>query len=285
MTATKPLPPHGTYARANGRFYADIPPCECPPCREVGFRYEKQRRIDKAAGRDRTIPAARTARDVEYLASVGMTYLDIATAAQCSKSSIYNWRKPGARINARLANRIAAIRASYSANKPVAAFGAIRRVRAAVAAGHPQAAFAAASGLSVSYVCELASGRPSTVLAGTWNRVNKAYQELIAGPAPEGIGATRSRRRAAAAGWPTPEQWDDRIDDLEANPAAWARGISDGHTAEELVADANEIRRTWGDVGWDLIAERLGVPRNNLDKARERVRKRGLTTERQMVAA
>jgi plasmid maintenance system antidote protein VapI len=267
--ATKPLPAHGTYARAKGRRSAGIKPCRCTPCQNAVYRYDKQRLVDKAAGRERTIPAGPTARIVESLAAAGMTLGDIAAAAPCSTASIHNLRQPGARVTVGLAKRIAAVRARASATKQVPAFGATRRIRAAMAVGHTQNGFAAETGLSEHFIGELVNGRVSSIIAENHDLIDEAYQKLRRLPAPVGKWATRTRRRAAAAGWPTPEQWDDRIDDPDADPASWVR-TDERRTSEEIAAEADEIKRTW-DVSWDLIAERLGVKRNTLEKARERV--------------
>lgn len=263
------LPPHGTYARANGRFYAGIKPYPCTPCRDAEFRYDKQRRIDKEAGRERTMPADQTRADVELLAAAGMTYLDIAAAARCTKSTIQNLRRPGARVTARTAARIAGVRAAHSAMKTMPSLGAVRRIQAALGAGHPQSVFAAEAGLGVQYVSEMVNGRVPTIRADTHARIDAAYRTLIANPAPAGKGASRARNRARAAGWPTPEQWEDRIDDPDADPTAWVR-TGKPRCAEELVEDAEFIARTTGVIDVKLIAERIGVRRNTLQKARER---------------
>lgn len=273
MTATKPLPPHGTYARANGRFYADIPPCGCPPCRDAEYRYDKQRRIDIAAGHDRVADAGQAATDVEHLAAAGMTYVDIARAARCAKATITNLRQPGARVTAQVAARIAAVRAEHSDAKPVPALGA----------GHSQAVFAAAARLSVQYVSELANERIATVRADTHSRVAEAYETLLALPVPTGKAADRARRRARLRGWPPPEQWDGEIDNPDADPAMWTRHDTACRSVD-LVEDAEFIIRTTG-IDLDLVVDRLGVSRNRLDKARERVRAQARAAERQALAA
>lgn len=237
MTATRPLPPHGT-AAATIQHYIDC----------------------------------------------GMTVQDIARASGCHPNTIQRARKPDMPVSARTIARVAAIRASLSPLAQVPAFGATRRVRAAIAIGHTETAFALEARLGLPYVSELAAGVRPVILASTHDRIDTAYRSLIARCAPEGRGASRARNRARAAKWPTPEQWDDAIDDPDADPASWIRRGDDARTAEELVADAEEIKRTW-DVGWDLIAERLGVRRNTLEKARERVRARERAAASQAVAA
>lgn len=276
--STKPLPPHGTYGRANGRFYANIGPCGCPSCRNAEYQYDKQLRIDKAAGRDRTIDAADTAADVEYLAAAGMTYLDIAAAASCSKSSIYNLRKPGATITASLAARIAAVRYARSGMAIMPAVGATRRVRAVHTMGHTATAFATRSGLGLPYISELLNGHINTVRAETHDRIDATYRALINAVARPSKGATRARRRAQTEGWPPPLAWDN-IDDPAEQPTGWQR--SDERCGADLVEDAEFIVRTTG-VSFALAAERLGVHRNTLERARERSAARA---KRERVAA
>lgn len=275
--AAKPLPPHGTYARANGRFYAGIPQCDCEPCRKALFRYEKQRRIDIAAGRERIIDGRQAALDLAELVRRGMTHLDIAAAADCGKSTLYNLRRPGARVTARVADRLAQIRAELSATTSMPAFGAVRRARAAVAAGHTERAIAAASGLCYQYISQLVNGHVDTIRAENHARVATALQALLDGPAPTGIGAARARNRAAREGWAGPEMWDGAFDDPGADPTAWARDEHAPRRAEDIVADAEELHTEHG-LSWEAAAAQVGVPVNTLHTYRVRVQKRAAAT-------
>lgn len=88
--------------------------------------------------------------------------------------------------------------------------------------------------------------------------------------------ADAARALARRRRWHPAVCWaGENIDDPAAVPTSARRTWR----SEDLVADAEEIRRTTG-IGWSLVAERLGVHRNTLDKARERVaarRRKGLT--------
>jgi len=274
MTATKPLPAHGTTARAAGRPDGTRPPCYCPPCRDVIRRYDKQQAYDCSIGRRRVGEATDTATTIERLISCGMTVVDIARAADCHPNTVRNARKPGARVNVRTAAAISKVQATLSASTPISALGATRRIRAALTRGHSETAFAVATGLKLPYISELAAGLRDTVLPETHDRIDAGYRLLIAGPAPAGRGASRARNRARAAGWPTPEQWDDEIDNPDADPALWLRS-TESRDFDGLAEDVEFVVRTTG-ASFTQAAARIGISRDALYKARERA---GLTNQ------
>lgn len=268
--AVKPLPPHGSTARANGRADKGRPPCHCAPCRKANRRYQKALDYDHHNGLRRTCDAAKTAAEIRHLINCGMTKADIAAAADCNVNSIRHALIPGVTVNVRLAESIAGIRVTISPTKAIPAFGARRRVQAAAALGHTEAAFAAQAGLAQSYINELARGRKRNIFAGTFDRIDAAYRALLAGPVPTGRGAAKARNRARAQGWPTPDQWDGHIDDADADPLAWARPAR--QSIEDLVADAEELYEKHG-LSWEAAAAQLGLRTNTLHQYRTRVRR------------
>ena len=60
----RPLPPHGSYARANGspRYRK---PCNCPPCTQTRNRRKKQYRIDSGRGNSARIDERTEVRRLE----------------------------------------------------------------------------------------------------------------------------------------------------------------------------------------------------------------------------
>jgi hypothetical protein len=82
---------------------------------------------------------------------------------------------------------------------------------------------------------------------------------------------------AARQGWAPPLAWDDDLIDLPgAQPASgWRRKMTSQWRAGELVEDVEFLRDRGGyrDAGMELIATRLGINRNRIDKAYERARR------------
>jgi len=88
--------------------------------------------------------------------------------------------------------------------------------------------------------------------------------------------AEATAAHAARKGWAPPLAWDDDLIDLpDARPAVgWRRRPSSQRRAVDLVEDVEFLRTRGGyrDAGMDLIAMRLGITRNRIDKAYERAR-------------
>ncbi|MFI5934751.1 hypothetical protein [Actinoplanes sp. NPDC051494] len=102
--------------------------------------------------------------------------------------------------------------------------GAARRIQALWAIGHTSDDIvAAASGvLNASYVANL--WRRQMVTVFTWQAVARVYRELSAVPGR----SERTRRRAAAAGYPSPMRWGADIDDPAAVPDPVAAEVEPG---------------------------------------------------------
>lgn len=113
----------------------------------------------------------------------------------------------------------------------VDATGTRRRIEALSAAGFPHTAVAAQLAVSKESVGYFRTAR--RVHVATARRIAAVYDELTAQPTPAGWSADRTRREAAARGWPPPIAWDDDIDDPEARPMA-----------EDHSADLDEVAIT-----------------------------------------
>lgn len=212
-TAPKPLPPHGTYARANG-CPGYRPPCHCEPCTTTRRAKKKQERVNRQLGRTAHCdPTAARQRLDELRQTMGWN--DIAKAVDTSAAhlrEIANGRVP--RIKKTTHSKIMAVRPTPTGGLYVDATGTIRRLRALQAIGHSLDTLAAACGTHKSRIQPLVQGRPR-LRQKVAERVKHAYETLARQPGT----SARPRNRAAAEGWAPPGAWDDdTIDDPAALP-------------------------------------------------------------------
>lgn len=263
--STKPLPPHGTTARAVGRPAAGIKGCSCRPCRTERNAYIKRRLYLAATNRSLTVDAAPAIAHLRMLLEAGSGWRETAEAAGISAGNLSELVS-GKRKRIRRTNmeRIMALQPKPSPKASTSSLGSVRRVQALIAAGHRAQDIADAAGLDICSIVDVAAGKPS-VRYETADAIAKAYRQLsgIAGNNTRGI------NRARRMGWPTPAEWAGDIDDPDVDPSTWARDDDGRRASVALAEDAEFIMRTTG-VGIELAAERLGVPRNTLEKARER---------------
>ena len=218
-TAAKPLPPHGTPSRARGRYHHGIDRCPCTPCRQAERRYNKRRRYLTATGKPLTTDAAPVTQHLRDLFAAGAGWMQTATAADCSLSTLSKLLKGNQeRIRRSLADRILAIRIEQVTHQRISvpAIGSIRRVRALMAIGHPCLLIRQTSGLDRTVVAELVNGHTTSILASTAAKIRTAYEELSNQPGP----SARNKNRATREGWQNPQWWEDygRIDDPAFDP-------------------------------------------------------------------
>lgn len=222
--ADESLPDHGTAARARGRWYANIPPCHCPPCRAALASYRKRLAADRQLGRPRRLPAGPIARHVRKLNQLGMTLPSIAASAPCSRSvllRLLDGSQPS--VSTAVAGRILAVSPQLDSTASIGALGAARRIQALMSAGHTLKAISRKSGVSKDVLSGLALGERKRLRAGTFQKIDAAYRALADTPAAPGAPATRARNQAAAYGWFAPDAWQGEIDNPRANPARWRR--------------------------------------------------------------
>lgn len=275
MTTTTPLPPHGTTARAVGRPAAGIKGCTCRPCRTERNAYIKRRLYLAATDRSLTVDAAPAIAHLRMLLDAGSGWKETARAAGISAgslSALVSGKQK--RVRRTSMERILALQPKPAPKVSIPSLGTVRRVQALIAAGHRARDIAAAAGLDICSIVDVTAGKPS-VRRETADAIAKAYRQLagIAGNNTRGI--NRGRRM----GWPTPAEWAGDIDDPNVDPSTWARDDDGRRAAVALAEDADFIMRTTG-VGIELAAERLGVPRNTLEKARERTAARARAAAR-----
>lgn len=215
--STRPLPDHGTTARAKGRPANGIPRCYCPPCRAAERAYDKRRRYLNTTGRTLRVPAAPVAAHINTLLAAGAGWVQLAELAEVSQSSLSKIRcAQQETVNRTVAARILAIKPGQGipARRSVPALGAIRRVRALMALGHTCKTIQGTTGLDHTVMHGLVNGHLTTIYASTHNAIADAYRRLATRPGSN----ARARNRARREGWHGPLAWDDNIDDPDATP-------------------------------------------------------------------
>lgn len=272
---TRPLPPHGTRARANGRPGTNIGCCPCRPCRDADNSYKKRRMYLLATGRPLTVPAEPARAHLQQLFEHGAGWNQLTEATGLTHATMARLRS-GAyrRLHRTTAEAILAIRPGdcQSPRRSVPAVGSIRRLQALAAAGHSTTRIAQESGLHVDAIKRITRGAGDTVAASTADAISKVYGSLAHTPAAgDKRGIARARNRAAAAGWPDPTWWEDygRIDDPGFDPAS-----VDETTIREVALgeDWEWLERQGYDR--EQAAQRLGVTRAYLDSSITRYRRR-----------
>ncbi|KAB1979259.1 hypothetical protein [Streptomyces triticiradicis] len=212
-TVRKPVPPHGTYARANGsRGYRA--PCKCEPCLVERRRYKKHDNASRQLGRPGHVDATQ-ARERLLLLKQTVGWNDLAAAIGGSAANLRDiafGRR--LRIKRTTHHRIMQISATPSGGQYIDATGSARRLRALQAIGHTTYTIADVSNTSRSLIVPILDGRGS-VRRVVAERIEAAYRELSKTPGS----AARSMNRAKREGWAPPAAWDDElIDDPNAAP-------------------------------------------------------------------
>jgi hypothetical protein len=153
--------------------------------------------------------------------------------------------------------------------------------------GHTSAVIGKAVGIHANQICATLASR-TTVTAATETAVRVAYDQLWSIPGT----STITRRRALAAGWPSPLAWDDAtIDDPATRPAtarvnrgaggvdhaAVERALAGEPTVLRCGADRRETVRRLAAAGVtaDVIAAQLGMAVEAVRRTTQRLRAAG----------
>lgn len=266
----RPIPPHGTYARANGSP-GYRPACKCHPCQEARRRYDKRGRVNRQLGKSSRInPAAARAHLTLLHETMAWESLAAATGIPVSNlCKIYSGQRKT--IYRDTHNKIMAVRPPAQGDpwQNIDATGSIRRVRALCAIGHSYRVIAEAAHSSHTRIAIVATGTQRTIRRGYADRIDRAYQQLATTPAPRNKYTARTRNNAKAHGWRDPLWWEDygHIDDPDFDP----------DTVEEptprfvaIAEDALELEA----LGCSRAeaALRLGVSKGALEKSITRYR-------------
>lgn len=222
-TAVKPLPAHGTTARAYGSP-GRRPRCHCQPCRTARNRHQKKIRVDRELGRSPfTNPARAQAHLKELHQSMSWDTLTAATGVQYS-NLIAIWHGQRTKIRHETEAKIlaVAIPAKGDPGQYIDATGSTRRLQALACAGHSYTAICEAAGTCPNRVVSIANGRQPTIRRDLAERINAAYEQLAFNPSAKNKHTTRTRNVARSKGWRDPQWWEDygRIDDPAFNPAS-----------------------------------------------------------------
>ena len=254
----RPLPDHGTYARANG-CPGYRPPCNCDTCVPVRRRIRKLSNVNRQLGRPGIVDAAPARQHLARLRA-DMSMNAIAKAVGCNRDTlteIDNGTKK--RINRSTHNKIMALRIG---SQPTAALlidatGTRRRLQALQTQGRSFDAIAESAATTRVRLEVIAKGQQPTVTRAIAERVAGAYESLLRTPLPESAGATRIRRKAEALRWREPLFWEDYggIDDPEFDPAAVERELKRDEKAALRRADITHL----ADCGYEpeIIRQRL----------------------------
>jgi hypothetical protein len=258
----KPLPDHGTYARANGSP-GRRERCTCEPCVTELHAVRKRMKVARELGRPCLIDATTTREHIALLHET-MSWSAMAAATGCGAGTLlrlYN----GTHTQVRRGNQ----NKIMSVVPPTAAVptvridvtGTRRRIRALQAIGYSYTAIAAAANTERMRIRAIADSPQPAVSKNLADRIANAYRLLASHPAPVNRFTQRSRNRAAAQGWRDPDYWEDvdRIDDPDFDPNATTS------RAQQVAEDARWLLDSG--LTRDQAAERLGVSRFYVDKA------------------
>ncbi|MER7734145.1 hypothetical protein ABTX80_24965 [Streptomyces erythrochromogenes] len=259
---SKPLPPHGTYARANGSP-GIRPRCTCQPCNVVWRRTRKHAAANRQLGRPSIVNATPTRERLTLLRQT-MTWQQIADAAGCMRTTLQDVLSGKSQVvRRRTAAAVMAIpfQAPTEPRLYVNATGCRRRLQALAILGHSLRVIAKQADTTDVRIQLVQSGRQPTLSHSLALRITAAYDVLVDTPAQSGASSTLTRRHANAKRWLGPTWWDvDEIDDPSHEPATerTPRYIA-------LAEDCAELERQ--DLTRQQIAERLGVTRDGLQRA------------------
>ncbi|MEV4784069.1 hypothetical protein AB0K53_01195 [Streptomyces tuirus] len=219
-TPTKPLPPHGTYARGNGSP-GRRPPCPCPPCREAKLKTRKRLNVARQLGRAARVDATVAREHLRKLRAT-MSWSQIQAATGCDDRGL-QLLIGGRRneINRTTQDKILAVPpgAEPSPGMYMDATGLRRRLQALSALGYSGREIATRLATSEARIHKIQNGSQATVRYKLARRINDLYDELSQTPAPPGRSRTRVLRHARTNHFAPPGAWDDdTIDNPEAHP-------------------------------------------------------------------
>ncbi|QGZ53296.1 hypothetical protein GPZ77_34260 (plasmid) [Streptomyces sp. QHH-9511] len=277
---TRQLPPHG---HANRYAYG----CRCPQCTKAATRADAQRKLEKMAGRPRSVPAGPVTEHVRHLVARGLTPTQIAREAGLEASTIRRYAEGQVRVRRVNAEKVLGVPLDVRVSLgDVPAFGATRRVRALYALGHLNWEIAQTAGISRDAVCALAAGAWSTLKVGADDGIRAAYDQLSMRTGT----SWKTRRLAERNGWAPPLAWDDdMIDDPRAVPQidAPAPTPADGPDAvprflmgESVVLDTAGRREAiahlmeWTSKTPEEIGEQLDMSAAAVSRAWERIKEK-----------
>lgn len=253
---TKPLPPHGTYARARGNHRSGQNRCHCKPCRAAEGAYTKQQRYLKNTGRSLLTNAAPVAAHLRMLMSHGDALTLIAEQIGRPRSSLENIISGRTkRVRRHTAEQIMALTpgTAIAGNRSVPALGSIRRLRALMALAHRLKSIAEACAMDHSTASHLINGHTESIRYELAQRIKAGYDKLST---TRGTSA-RNINRAVRERWAPPAAWDDdTIDDPNGQPD-FGDGVLNCRERAKLRRE-EIIHLAWHGHEPEQIVDRLG---------------------------
>ncbi|MDK1473673.1 hypothetical protein QNO07_09595 [Streptomyces sp. 549] len=218
----KPLPDHGTTARAKGRPGSGVRGCSCPPCRRAENAYAKRRRHLAETGRALTVPAEPVREHLQRLITAGAGWNQLEAATGLGGCTLRRLRRGRyRRLHRSTAAAILALQPGDCAapGRSVPAIGSTRRLRALTAVGYSRARLAIETGLDPTTIKRITAG-VETLAAATADTIAATYTRLAHTTATPSRTASRASNDARRAGWPDPTWWEDygHLDDPDFDP-------------------------------------------------------------------
>ncbi|MFI9344982.1 hypothetical protein ACIG0D_27505 [Streptomyces sp. NPDC052773] len=269
MTTAKPLPPHGTTARAYGSPGRRAR-CNCQPCRTARNRHQKQLRVNRELGRSPfTSPAAAQAHLIELHRTMSWDTLTAATGVHFSNLvAIYHGARK--KIRHETEAKILAVKAPTkgAGGQYIDVTGSMRRLQALSWLGHSYATLASAAGTEPNRIMSIVNGRQPTIRRALADRIAAIYPQLVTSPPPSNKFTTRTRNVARAKGWHGPLAWD-AIDDPNCEPET--EGCIDYQRRQKAAIDLElVVRRTSQGATAEEIAREIGCHKRSVVRARRR---------------
>ncbi|MFF2502142.1 helix-turn-helix domain-containing protein [Streptomyces sp. NPDC058067] len=268
-TATRPLPPHGTTARAYGSpGYREA--CKCSPCRHASNRHNKKLRVNRELGRS---PFTSPVNAQAHLRQIhqAMSWPQIVDATGIPVSNlirIYNGGRTKIRHETEAKILVVEAPEHGGPGQCIDATGTMRRVQALSYVGHSYSTIAKAANTSRNRILNIANGRQATVRRAVAQRLAAAYQQLAFAPPRSNRHTARTRNEARAKGWHGPLAWDD-IEDPNAQPEVDEHADKRGRPA---TVDAAEVARlTRAGLTTAQIARQLDCHVRTVTRARGRI--------------
>lgn len=213
---TRPVPAHGTNARAIGTNSGSRPPCRCPECKQALYRRRKENRL---GARRYASPEqiATAAAHIAYLREQqAMSLNKVCVESNVSLPTLRRVIR-GRRVQIAIVARVLTVhgRTVRFGGDYIPAVGYQRKVRALFALGHTYRAMARKTGLTWQGVRLIALGGQPTIRVASAERIDRLYRSwsMLVGP------SQRNRGFARSYGWAKPLHWrEDTIDDPDGFP-------------------------------------------------------------------
>lgn len=255
--SARPIPEHGTHARYKGS--RKRPGCRCADCTRAAVRADACRKLDRLAGRPRSVPAGPAQEHIRKLRAAGCAPIDIFRAAGMPEETHCATFMAQRTVLRTTAEKILSVPLDYQPERRyLDAFAAVRRIQALHVLGYPKARIAAEIKLGASCVSSILLGHQKVISADTDRALRKFYAWAVANPGKN----VRAMNEAARLGWHGPAAWDD-IDNPAEQPDAAAPQpeVSKRQQFLQLAAERRTEIRLLASAGQQpaQIAQRVGL--------------------------